>query len=75
MKVKIGTTIGTTIGELANEICKLRKEVKAGKRDRKLHQDALSEGRFMLALITKKCNYDKDNGRKPKIRMFECLEL
>lgn len=69
------TKITESIGALTNEISQTRKEVKEGKRDRKLLNDVLSEGRFLLQLVKTKISYDKDNGRKPRIKMLDAIQL
>lgn len=64
-----------TIGAVTNEISEVRKEVKAGKRDRSMLNDVLSEGRHLLNVIKLKMAYEKDNGRKPRIKMLDALQL
>lgn len=67
--------INETIGAVTNEISEVRKEVKAGKRDRSILNDVLSEGRHLLNVIKLKIAYEKDNGRKPRIKMLDALQL
>lgn len=71
MKLKVTETIGA----IANEVSEIRKDVKDGKRDRKILNDVLAEGRFLMSLVKTKMTYDKDNGRKPKIKMLDALQL
>jgi hypothetical protein len=68
-------TVKETIGSVTNEISELRKEVKSGKRDRSMLNDVLSEGRHLLNVIKLKMAYEKDNGRKPRIKMLDALQL